>query len=263
MIMKKLNLYLVLIVFGTGLFFFTGCTSSETPAGEASTDLKFDISFPSEAHSEAVTGRVYVIISNDDSREPRLQISTRGQPFWGEDIEALEPGAAAVIDGNTFGYPLESLADLPAGEYFVQGFVNIYTKFERSDGHTLWMPNDQWEGQHFNISPGNLYSDVQKITIDPAKGGTIQLDCKNVIPPIEMPEDTEWVKRLKFKSEILSEFWGQDIYLGATVLLPKGYNENPESLYPVNYIQGHFSRSRRGQSEGKAGIRILRILEFG
>lgn len=219
-------------------FFFSGCTPSGTDSG---TKLKFEISFPEEAHAEAITGRVYVIISNDDSREPRLQISTMGQPFWGEDIEGLAPGAAAVIDGTTFGYPLESLADLPAGEYYVQGFVNIYTKFERSDGHTLWMHNDQWEGQHFNRSPGNLYSDVQKITIDPAKGGTIQLDCKNIIPPIEMPEDTKWVKRVKFKSDMLSEFWGQDIFLGATILLPKGYDEHPDSYYPVNYIQGHFS----------------------
>jgi predicted alpha/beta superfamily hydrolase len=236
---KHFNSILFALFFAlTSLLFFPGCTPSDQ---ESRTNLKFEISFPEEAYAENITGRVYVIISNDDSREPRLQISTMGQPFWGEDVEGLAPGAAAVIDGATFGYPLESLADLPPGEYNVQGFVNIYTKFERSDGHTLWMPNDQWEGQHFNRSPGNLYSDVQKITIDPAKGGTIRLDCKNVIPPIEVPEDTEWVKRIKFKSEMLSEFWGQDIFLGATILLPKGYEENPDSYYPVNYIQGHFS----------------------
>ena len=31
------------------------------------------------------------------------------------------------------------------------------------------------------------------------------------------------------------------MYLGATVLLPEGYEENPDKYYPVNYIQGHFS----------------------
>ena len=56
-----------------------------------------------------------------------------------------------------------------------------------------------------------------------------------------MPADTEWVKRVKIKSRLLSEFWGQPIHLGATVLLPKGYETHPEVRYPVVYDQGHFS----------------------
>lgn len=54
-------------------------------------------------------------------------------------------------------------------------------------------------------------------------------------------EDTEWVKHLKIKSEKLSEFWGRDIYIGANVLLPKGYQEHPDVYYPVLYMQGHSS----------------------
>jgi hypothetical protein len=38
-----------------------------------------------------------------------------------------------------------------------------------------------------------------------------------------MPADTEWVKRIKFQSKALTQFWGHPIYIGATVLLPKGY----------------------------------------
>ena len=238
--MKKLtNLrtMLALMIFGVFALMFNSCEPSDAP----DSGLTFGISFPESAHEGPITGRVYVMISETDEREPRLQIGTLGVPFFGEDIEALDPGATATINANSFGYPIESLQNLPAGEYYIQGFVNIYTKFERADGHTLWLHNDQWEGQHFNRSPGNLYSDVQKITIDPAKRQTITLDCKNVIPPIDIPEDTKWVKRIKFKSDILSEFWGEDIFLGATVLLPKGYDERPDTYYPVNYIQGHFS----------------------
>jgi hypothetical protein len=62
-----------------------------------------------------------------------------------------------------------------------------------------------------------------------------------VIPPIEVPADTEWVKHIKFKSELLSEFWGHPIYIGATVLLPMGYDSHPDVEYPVLYSQGHFS----------------------
>jgi hypothetical protein len=181
------------------------------------------------------------MLSQSDSREPRSQIGTGGVPFFGLDVEALGPGEEAIIDSGVFGYPVESLRNLPAGDYFVQAFVNVYTKFERSDGHTLWMHNDQWEGQRWNRSPGNLYSDVRQVRIDPARQETFQLICGSVIPPVTVPEDTEWVKRIKFQSDILTEFWGQPIYLGATVLLPQGYEEEPDRRYPVNYIQGHFS----------------------
>ena len=56
------------------------------------------------------------------------------------------------------GTPVASLNDLPPGDYFVQGFVNVYSEFKRADGHAVWMHDDQWEGQHWNSSPGNLYS---------------------------------------------------------------------------------------------------------
>lgn len=230
-------------VFLFGIFFtLYSCRDSTTPPSNSDTSpLQFEISFPANAHPNAITGRVFVMISDKPEGEPRLQIGTHGIPFFGKDVENLQPGEAASIDHSDFGYPLPYLGDLPAGEYYIQGFVNIYTEFKRSDGHTLWMHNDQWEGQHFTRSPGNLYSEVIKVTIDPTKKETIRLECKNVIPPVEVPEDTKWVKRVKFQSKVLSEFWGQPIFLGATLLLPKGYDENPNAQYPVNYIQGHFS----------------------
>jgi hypothetical protein len=218
------------------------CTTSEEKTSEsATTRSQFTISFPSEAHPEAITGRAYVIFSRENEREPRLQVSYTGVPFFGKNIEGLEPGKDVRIDGEVFGYPVTSLSEIPRGEYFVQGFINIYSEFKRSDGHTVWLHNDQWEGQQWNRSPGNLYSDVQKIKFDPSRAETFRLNCSHIVPPVEIPQDTQWVKRIKFRSRILTEFWGQPIYLGATVLLPKGYEEHPDVYYPVNYIQGHFS----------------------
>jgi hypothetical protein len=72
-----------------------------------------------------------------------------------------------------------------------------------------------------------------------------------VIPPIEVPPDNEWVKRIKFKSELLSEFWGHPIYIGATILLPAGYDSHPDAYYPVIYRQGHFSTRAPYGMEGE------------
>ena len=99
-------------------------------------------------------------------------------PFFGRDVEGLAPGECGIIDGTDLGSPLESLTDLPAGDYFVQGMVNIYTEFHRADGHVVWMHNDQWEGQAFQRSPGNLYSDVVRVHLDPAEGFDIELEAE-------------------------------------------------------------------------------------
>jgi S-formylglutathione hydrolase FrmB len=122
----------------------------------------------------------------------------------------------------------------------VQGFVNIYSEFRRADGHVLWMHDDQWEGQRWNVSPGNLYSDVTRVTIDPARPTIIRLNASRVIPPVVVPPDTQWVKRFKFQSPSLTKFWGRPVYLGATVLLPRDY-DTETIAYPVHYVQGHFS----------------------
>jgi hypothetical protein len=224
----------------SALALFGALASVAAPTGAQQSKTRFEITFPAGAHAAPVTGRVYVMISRTASPEPRLAIGRTGGPFYGRDVEKLAPGAIAIIDASDLGSPVESLSDVPAGDYYVQGFVNIYSEFRRSDGHVLWMHDDQWEGQQFNRSPGNLYSETQKVHLDPAHGYTIRLNVDKVIPPIVVPPDDQWVQRIKIQSAILTKFWGRPIYLGATVLLPKDYATSNIS-YPVNYIQDHFN----------------------
>ncbi len=204
-------------------------------------ETRFDISFPASAHSGPVTGRVFVMISQTTDREPRLEIGRVGVPFFGRDIEKLAPGQTATIDATDLGTPLESLAEIPAGDYYVQAFVNVYSEFHRADGHTVWMHDDQWEGQRWNRSPGNLYSEPQKMTLDATRAIGITLACDQVIPPIALRRRIrESVKRFRMQSALLTKFWGRPIYFGATVLLPRDY-EKTRSRIPALYAQGHFS----------------------
>jgi Putative esterase len=204
---------------------------------------KFEVSFPAAAHGGAITGRVFVVVSTKDKPEPRLEAGSWGDsgPFFGVDVNALAPEQSAVIDLSTPGSPVGSLGEIPAGDYFVQAIVNIYTEFHRADGHTVWLHMDQWEGQHFNRSPGNLYSEVQKVHLDPAAGYDLKLSLTKEIPAVEVPRDTPWVKHIKIQSEMLTKFWGHPMYIGAIVLLPKGYEEYAHARYPVVYEQSHFS----------------------
>jgi len=245
----------IFVCFITSLIIISGVFTNESCKQVPSSKLRFEISFPSSVHPEAITGRVFVMITKDEKREPRLQAGSwsRSVPFFGLDVESMKPGEVAVIDESILGYPPKSLSEIPPGDYYVQGFVNIYTQFHRSDGHVIWAHMDQWEGQHFNRSPGNLYSEVKSVHLDPSSGYTIELSLDKVIPPVEVPEDTKWVKRIKIQSKLLTEFWGHPIYLGAVILLPKGYDTHPDVYYPVHYIQGHFSlRAPGGFREGSS-----------
>lgn len=224
----------------------TGVAAAVTAQAPRGNGPQVEISFTSTARGEPVTGMVYVAVSRDNQRTPIEQAAPTGAPLFSRYVDGLTPNATVAITADDRGHPLRSLRDLPAGEYWMQPFVNVYTRFPRADGKTVWLHNDQWEGQNWKRSPGNLFGDPVKVTFDPKSDAPIRLLADKVIPPIQPPADTGQVKRIKIQSAILSKWWGQPIYLGATVLLPKDYDKHPDVRYPVNYIQGHFSLGAPG-----------------
>jgi hypothetical protein len=227
-----------LFFFITLLLILTGCRSEV----EKKSQMTINVSFSETVNKEELDGRLLLMLSNNDEDEPRFQINTGldTQIIFGMNVEGMEAGQTQTFDTNVFGFPYTSLADVPPGEYHVQALLHIYETFNLSTGHTVKLPMDKGEGQQWNKSPGNLYSKPFKITITEEGVEDISVVMDQVIPPIEEPKDTEWIKHIKIKSEKLSEFWGKDMYLGAHVLLPKGFKEHPEAKYPLMIFHGHF-----------------------
>src|SRR6188472_788457 len=160
------------------------------PAAQTRPGPRVEISFTSAARAEPVTGMVYLAISKDNQSSPIQQTDPEGVPLFSAFVQDLKPGTPASITRENRGHPVRSLADIPAGDYWVQPFVNVYTRFPRADGHTVWMHMDQWEGQNWKRSPGNLYGDPVKMRIDPAATAPIRLVADKVIPPIAIAADT-------------------------------------------------------------------------
>lgn len=211
---------------------------AQQPPQTGNGNTRFEISFPASVHAESMTGRIFLFISKDGATEPRLQSPLI---LLAADMRGTRPGEPVIVDGATLGFPAHSLHAVPPGDYYVQAVLNVYTEFHRSDGHVVWAHMDQWEGQDFSRSPGNFISEPQKLHLDPGVGYNFNLKVEKLLPPVEVPADTEWVKHIKFQSKLLSQFWGQPIYIGATILLPKGYEAHPTVRYPVIYLQGHFN----------------------
>jgi hypothetical protein len=216
-----------------------------------SAQSKFTISFPAQHSQTPLDGRLLLLISTDGAQEPRLQINDglKTQQVFGINVDGLKPNQKAIIDASAFGYPRQSLRDIPAGTYYVQALLHRYETFRRKDGHTVKLPMDRGEGQQWNRAPGNLYSTPQKLTIEPRKGGTINLTLDKIIPPIEPPKDTKYIKHVKMQSKLLTEFWGRPMYLGAVVLLPEGWDTHPAAKYPLMIFHGHFPATFGGFRE--------------
>ncbi len=208
----------------------------------------FSITLPENLGDTTFDGRLLLLLSTNDENEPRFQISDglKTQLVFGVDVEGWSPGQTITVDNAAYGYPIQQLKDVPKGEYNVQALLHKYETFVRGDGHTVKMPMDRGEGQQWNRAPGNLYSIPTKINFDPASSKGLMAELTEEIPPIEGPEDTKYIKHIKIKSKLLSDFWGRDMHLGAHVLLPEGWEDHPEVKYPLAIMHGHFPSDFNG-----------------
>jgi hypothetical protein len=193
-----------------------------------------------------------LFLVKNDKQEPRFQIKDEAdtQLMFGADVEGWSAGKEFIIDSkNSFGYPIQSLSQVPDGEYFVQALLHIYETFKRADGHTVKLPMDRGEGQNWRTAPGNLFSKPFKINFKKNENQTFTISLSEVNPPLATPKDTKYIKHIKIRSERLSKFWGKDMYLGAHVLLPEGFDTHPEARYPLIVNHGHFPSDFDGFSE--------------
>lgn len=222
-----------------------------TPLTAQAQGPRFSVTFPAARSSAPIDGRVLVYLSADTTKEPRFGASdavTTAQ-VTGVDVDGWRPGAPVTVDGTAFGYPVESLRDLPPGRYRVQAMVNRYQTFRRADGHVVKLPPDRWEGQQPTRKPGNLYSPPVTVTI--GARSRVALELTEEIPPVAdfTAQETEYVKYVRIRSERLSAFWGTDMYLAAWVTLPEGFEAHPGARYPLVINHGHFPSSPSGWRE--------------
>ncbi|MBQ0786382.1 MAG: hypothetical protein KBT69_02710, partial [Oceanihabitans sp.] len=208
----------------TSFFLFLLFLNCEATSEKKSSTNLVNVSFSDAVNEENLDGRLLLIFADSNEKEPRFLVSEGldAQPIFGKNVENLKPNEKVSFDHAVFGFPYESLSQLKEGEYYVQAVLHVYETFNLSTGHTVKLPMDKGEGQQWKTSPGNLYSTPVKVVV--TENGIKDLDIvlDQVIPEIVVAADTEWIKHIKMKSDLLSEFWGRDMYVGAHVLLPKG-----------------------------------------
>ena len=201
----------------------------------------FTVRFPASRSATPLDGRLLLLLSNDPSAEPRMQIddTPKSQMVFGVTVDGWKPDSALTVGDKAQGYPRASLKNVPPGEYTVQALLNVYETFHRSDGKTVKFAPDRGEGQHWNLAPGNLLSKPRKVRIGPG-APPIEVVLDDVIPPIAPEPDTKYIRHIRVQSALLSKFWGRPMDLSAIVLVPEGFDSHPDAHYPLIVFHDHF-----------------------
>ena len=200
--------------------------------------LRFEVTLDPSLPAQP-PGRLLVVIASSDRAEPRHLIGRTGRtatPTLGVDVPGLAPGDRAILDATAAAFPIEGLADLPAGKYHVQAVLNTNQDI-RSPG-----------------APGNLSSEPLQVVLEPAQNQPVRLTLTRRIRGEQLPADEASLRFIKIQSDLLSEFHGRPIYLRAGVILPPGFDQEPERRYPLRvHIGGYGFRYTRVRSMMRAG----------
>jgi hypothetical protein len=181
-------------------------------------DLRFEVTVAPGLVDGPRDGRLLIVLGQRKSPEPRSSIGETGMhvpPLLGRDVKALGPGVTATVDQTAPIFPIANLGALPPGDYFVQAVLDGNPNFKRPD------------------APGNLYSEPVAAKLGPARGGTVKLVLTRRVPPDQPPAETEQVKYVKIRSELLSRFHGRPYYLRAGVILPRDFARDKDRRYPL------------------------------
>src|SRR5439155_10805320 len=157
-------------------------------------------------------------------------------PVVGRDVKNFAAGVTGVLDDSCITFPIDRLAQVPEGDYFVQALFDSNIDLKSVN------------------APGNLYSTPRKIHINPNQGAFIKIELTEKVPDEQLPPDTDYVKFVKIRSNLLTRFHGRPISLRAGVILPRGFDSEPSKRFPLRvHIGGYGARFTNVQRMMRAG----------
>jgi hypothetical protein len=217
---------------------------------QATKSVRFEVTVADNLLEKPCDGRLIIVLGHSARPEPRLRIGTRADApvVLGVDVQDLASGSVHGVDEKAMMYPVESLAKLPPGDYFVQAVFDMSRDLKLVD------------------AAGNLYGEPVRISLDPAAGGVVKLALSHVVPPETLPPDAGNIRYLKLQSPLLSAFHGRPMYLRAAVVLPREFAIYPDRRFPLRVHIGGFATrfttaggARGGQAPANSHMLLLQL----
>jgi len=136
---------------------------------------------------------------------------------------------------------MDSLSDLPDGDYYIQAEVLPYSLYSRKGLEPVYLPKSCVSSAGMNGEyekpDGTLFSSTELLEVHKGRARiTLELSAKQ--PVASSPGcaglgdgvDSDWIKTVRLRSDLLSDFWQQNITLEACVLIPYG----KQFVYPFS-----------------------------
>lgn len=230
-------------------FFAIAALLTSLGAVDAARAVEIRIRLDPAAAQKPLTGRLFVFFTTSKRGEPRMGPNWFGpEPFLAQDVMNFAPGTSLTLDRTADGYPTP--AGPKPGKYRVQAVLH--------QDRDCPFPGS---------GVGNPYSEVQEVELkDDAK--SLELTLTKIVVEPAFPE-TAWRKEIALRSKLLSEFHKRDVVERCTVVLPKGYDEEPERRYPVIYSIPGFGGSHRDAArignppDAEAEVKFIRVYLSG
>ena len=141
--------------------------------GQAGSGLRFVVTLDPALPAQPPGRLLLVMVPGDRRRWSHASSSAapepRAVPTLGIDAPSLAPGSRVTVGAAAAAFPIETLRDLPAGDYRVQAVLATNRDIRRVD------------------AAGNLYSDVRRVDVDPARPAAIDLRLTRRIPDERLP----------------------------------------------------------------------------
>jgi hypothetical protein len=190
------------------------------PTSQPASPLTVTITYDS-AICETFTGRVYLMFGGGPM-EPRFGPNWFSpQPFFAKDVKDWNPGEKLVFNDDAIAFPAP-LSQIQQKQWSLQAVMR-----RNLDSPSI--------GQ----GEGSAYSTTLRQKLDGASSGNIDLVIDQIVPA-EMLRETERIRVVQMKSDMLSFFHARPISMRAVVILPKNYDAFPDRRYPALYWIGGF-----------------------
>jgi S-formylglutathione hydrolase FrmB len=196
----------------------------------AQTPTAFHVKLSGQVAKKPVTGRLFVFITANAQQPPMHGPNWfNPEPFAGLEVKEMQPDGTVVIDDQAECFP-KPISQWTGKKFRVQAVLD----------HDFYYPEPA-------TGPGNFFSQVATWT--PGSSAKVELTLDQVVPEIEYT-DTERVKFVQRKSELLSKHFDREVIDRVAVILPKSYEAEPDRRYPVYYEVTGFGGNLRSMARG-------------
>jgi hypothetical protein len=196
-----------------------------------SQNTKVDVTSTQSIPSE---GRLYLVFSPSAEEEPRFYSAwptSNVEPLFAKDISGFKVNETHSFTHDFIGFPYKKMAQIPSNKWYVQAIYDTDFLDSRIN------------------SPLNFYSNVVELDFDGNSDIALTLNLEKQIAKESLPKEAQFLKFDKVPSQLLSDFWQNEMFLRVGVILPKTYYDNPSHKFPVVFdIGGYHARYTRAKN---------------